>query len=89
MNYHLHRLAAGNYDLILDEIIIGSVVRSTRSKNAPAKWRAELSENWETWPHLFTAGEHVFGSLEEVADWLGASLVVDKPSRPERAQRAD
>lgn len=82
MTYTLHRLAAGNYDLILDGTVIGSVVRSSQSNRNTAVWRAELAnENWEGWPTPFTAAEHEFVSLEEVTDWLGAGLVVDRPYR--------
>lgn len=82
MTYTLHRLAAGNYDLILDGIVIGSVVRTSLSNRNTAVWRAELAdENWEGWPAPFEAAEHEFVSLDEITDWLGASLVVDPPQR--------
>ena len=82
MLYTLHRLAAGNYDLLLDGVVIGSVVRSSQSNRNTAVWRAELTdENWEGWPAPFTAAEHEFASLDEVTEWLGASLVVEPPQR--------
>ena len=82
MTYSLHRLAAGNYDLLLDGVVIGSVVRSSQSNRGTAVWRAELADDdWQGRPAPFTAAEHEFTSLEEVTDWLGASLVVDQPQR--------
>ena len=82
MTYVLHRLAAGNYDLILDGVVIGSDVRGGTSKSKPPTWRAEFAdENGEGWPELLTATEHEFVSPDEVADWPGASLVVDPPQR--------
>lgn len=78
MTYTLRRLAAGNYDLLLDGAIIGSVIRNALPGGNNRGWRAELQDDSVVAqrPAPFTQAEHQFGSLEEVANWLGSLTVI-------------
>jgi len=74
--YQLLQLASGSYDLVLGNVIIGSVVRcGSRSKTVT--WIVELlDESLEAPPPSpFTAVEAEFATLEEVCRWLGGAPV--------------
>ena len=71
MNYSLIQLAPGAYDLLLDDIIVASIVRS--GLRQPYNWTVELLEDLpqSTRPSPFQEIEHSFPSLEELCAWLG------------------
>ncbi|KAB1069329.1 hypothetical protein [Methylobacterium planeticum] len=77
MPYTLDRLAAGSYDLLLDGIVIGGVVRDITADGEARQWRAELLDDLAPAqrPRPFIEIEHGFGSLEEVAAWLGDAAI--------------
>jgi len=78
MPYTLHRLAAGSYDLLLDGIVIGGVVRETSCDHVMG-WRAELLEDLPRArrPKPFTRVEHRFKAFGEVLAWLGDAAIVN------------
>ena len=65
MTYTLHRLASGSYDLALDGVIVGSVVREVRGGADDDIWHAELLNDPppEKRPPPFSKIDHTFGSL--------------------------
>ena len=71
MTYQLIQLAPGTYDLLLDDSIVASVVRS--GLRQPYTWTAELLEDLPKGkrPTPFQETEHSFPSLEELCGWLG------------------
>jgi hypothetical protein len=71
--YCLSNLVPRSYDVLLDEVIIPSLVRSGDSPDA--SWTAELLVDLPVgeMPEPFTAPEHPFGSLEEAQAWLGVT----------------
>ena len=71
MSYNLIQLAPGAYDLLLDDTIVASVVRS--GVHQPYTWIAELLEDMPEGkrPTPFQEIEHSFPSLEELCAWLG------------------
>ena len=75
MSYSLIQLAPGAYDLLLHGEVVGSVVRTTSFQ--PYTWTAELLEDvpLSRRPAPFTELEHVFASLEDLCDWLGAPQI--------------
>jgi hypothetical protein len=75
MSYILIQLAPGAYDLLLHGEVLGSVVRTTSFQ--PYTWTAELLEDVPPArrPAPFTEVEHVFASLEDLCDWLGAPQI--------------
>ncbi len=75
MSYILIQLAPGAYDLLLRGEVLGSVVRTTSFQ--PYTWTAELLEDVPPArrPAPFTEVEHVFASLEDLCDWLGAPQI--------------
>jgi hypothetical protein len=75
MSYSLIQLAPGAYDLLLYGEVVGSVVRTTSFQ--PYTWTAELLEDVPPArrPAPFTEVEHVFASLEDLCDWLGAPQI--------------
>jgi hypothetical protein len=75
MSYSLIQLAPGAYDLLLHGEVVGSVVRTTSFQ--PYTWTAELLEDVppSRRPAPFTELEHVFASLEDLCDWLGAPQI--------------
>ncbi|GJD42847.1 hypothetical protein AFCDBAGC_0689 [Methylobacterium cerastii] len=77
MTYTLHQLAAGSYDLALDGVIVGDVVRDVTPGGQVKGWRAELLDDVpvEQIPRPFSAIEHQFHSLEAVAEWLGGAPI--------------
>jgi len=77
MAYTLSRLALGSYDVLLNGVIIGSLVRNGETDNAT--WTAELLEDVHPRrrPSPFTESEHSFGSLEEAQEWLGGAEIRD------------
>ena len=79
MTYTLHQLAPGSYDLALDGVIVGSVVRDVTAADALMGWRAELLDDLppEQRPSPFTDAEHLFRTLEAAMAWLGGAAVVD------------
>jgi hypothetical protein len=72
MPYRLIQLAPGSYDLLLDDELIGSVVRSG-ARTDQVTWTAELlnAPSPGQGPLPFTQVEHTFRTLEEVCAWLG------------------
>lgn len=79
MNYTLHRLAPGSYDLVLSGEIVGSVVRELRTGIDAPIWHAELLGDPppERRPHPFSRIDHAFGSLDAVVIWLDGASVLD------------
>jgi hypothetical protein len=75
MSYSLIQLAPGAYDLLLYGEVVGSVVRTTSFQ--PYTWTAELLEDVPPArrPAPFTEVEHLFASLEDLCDWLGAPQI--------------
>lgn len=82
MIYKLHQLAAGSYDLALDGIVIGSVVRDVVPGGNIEGWRAELLHfgTDASRPIPFTKPEHDFDTLAEVRAWLGDPEILDEPN---------
>lgn len=76
MSYSLIQLAPGAYDLLLENEIIGSVVRSG-SRSGDTVWTAELIEDRPEGerPAPFIGIEHSFPTLQEVCGWLGCQEV--------------
>ena len=74
MTYSLSKLASGSYDLYLNGLLMGGVVRNGPSART---WTAELleDESGDGMPKPFTKPEHRFPSLEAVLDWLGGAKV--------------
>ncbi|GJE43774.1 hypothetical protein [Methylobacterium soli] len=81
MTYTLHPLAPGSYDLALNGVIVGGVVREVSPGGTAKGWRAELLDEIppEQRPAPFCEIEHQFRSLEAAAEWLGAAIVNDSP----------
>ncbi len=79
MTYRLIQLAPGSYDLLLGDVIVASVVRSS-SRN-PVVWTAELLEDAPASPRPapFTKMEHDFATFGELCAWLDALEI--KPCR--------
>ncbi|GJD46799.1 hypothetical protein AFCDBAGC_4683 [Methylobacterium cerastii] len=79
MNYTLHRLAAGSYDLVLDGVIVGSVVREVSPDGGHRAWHAELLDNVtpDRRPMPFTEIEYAFPTLDEATEWLGGAMVLN------------
>ena len=79
MAYTLHRLAAGSYDLALDDAIMGSVVREVSPSGRTEGWHVELLDDLPTVlkPYPFTQAEHHFPTLEAALAWLGDASVVE------------
>jgi hypothetical protein len=75
MTYNLIQLAPGAYDLLLHGEVVGSVVRTNPYQ--PYTWTAERLEDvpLSRRPAPFTELEHVFASLEDLCDWLGAPQI--------------
>ena len=73
MAYTLHRLAAGSYDLLLDEKVIGSIVRNISATGNAKSWRVELLEDLspEKRPEPFTKAQHTFKTFNAAWKWLG------------------
>ncbi|TXM58414.1 hypothetical protein [Methylobacterium sp. WL120] len=78
MTYTLNRLAAGSYDLVLDGIIVGSVVREVSADGGHRAWHAELLEDLppDRRPIPFTEIEHAFPTLDAATAWLGRAMVL-------------
>ena len=76
MSFKLFQLAPGSYDVVLNGVIIGGLVRS-ESASRVATWTAELLVDLphEERPAPFTELEHQFGTLEEARVWLGNPIV--------------
>ena len=72
MTYRLIQLAPGSYDLLLSDVIVASVVRS--SSRDPVVWTAELLEEAPASqrPAPFTKIEHDFATFGELCAWLDA-----------------
>ena len=79
MTYTLHLLAPGSYDLALDGVIIGGVVRETTARGTLKGWCAELLEDLPAAkrPRPFDCVEHRFPSLEAATAWLGGAPILD------------
>ena len=78
MTYTLHYLAAGSYDLALDGVLVGSVVREVTAGGNTTGWFAELFEDLraEKRPRPFDYVEHRFPTLEAVTAWLGGAQIL-------------
>jgi hypothetical protein len=78
MTYTLQQLAPGSYDLILDGVIVGSVVREISAQGTFKGWCAELLEDQPaaTRPSPFACIEHRFPTLDAAAAWLGDALIL-------------
>jgi hypothetical protein len=69
--YRLYKLAPGSYDIILNGVIIGGLVRSTTGRH-DVTWVAELLiDAGGERPNPFTHTEHEFPTLEAACRWLG------------------
>ncbi|TXN11353.1 hypothetical protein FV219_05440 [Methylobacterium sp. WL122] len=79
MTYTLHRLAAGSYDLVLDGVIVGSVVREISVDGGHRAWHVELLEDLppDQRPSPFTEIEHAFPTLDAATAWLGGAIVLN------------
>lgn len=77
MPFTLQRLAAGSYDLLLDEEIVGSVVRGLSKSGDVLDWYAELLESAPPRPSPFSQEAHRFDTLEAAIVWLGGARVED------------
>jgi len=79
MTYMLHRLAAGSYDLVLDGIIVGSVVREVSADGGHRAWHVELLEDLppDQRPSPFRECEHSFSTLHAATAWLGGAIVLN------------
>jgi len=75
MPYTLHRLAAGSYDLLLEGMVVGSVVREVAKNGYVRGWRAELMSGEPPLPAPFTQEAHEFKSFEAAVSWLGGSVL--------------
>ena len=77
MTYRLYSLAPGSYDLALDGVIVGSVVREVRGGDGDHIWHAELLNDPppEKRPPPFSKVDHTFGSLQAVVAWLGEAEI--------------
>ena len=78
MPYTLQRLAAGSYNLILDEKVIGSVVQDVTAGGNSQGWRAELLSDASPLPKPFVHDTHEFGTLDGVTQWLGNAAVMEE-----------
>ena len=76
MTYSLIQLAPGAYDLLLNDELMGSVVRSGY-RTTDTIWTAELLEDLPVGkrPAPFKEIEHSFPTLEGVCEWLGDPVV--------------
>lgn len=79
MNYSLHRLAPGSYDLVLDGKIVGSVVREIVAGDDAPVWHAELLDDPPLIgrPNPFSKVDHAFGTLDAVLAWLGGARILE------------
>jgi hypothetical protein len=79
MTYRLVQLAPGSYNLLLGDVIVASMVRS--SSRDPVVWTAELLEDAPASqrPAPFTRIEHDFAAVGELCAWLDAPEI--KPNR--------
>jgi hypothetical protein len=75
MPYTLHRLAAGSYDLLLEGMVVGSVVREVATSGHVRGWRAELMSGEPPLLAPFTQETHEFKSFEAAVSWLGGSVL--------------
>lgn len=71
MTYRLSKLAPGSYDVILNGVIVGGLVR-TQSHDG-SNWTAELLVDLppDQRPAPFSSTEHAFADLDEACRWLG------------------
>jgi hypothetical protein len=84
MTYRLIQLAPGSYDLLLGDVIVASVVRSSSRK--PVVWTAELLEDTPSShrPAPFTKAEHDIASFRELCASLDAPDV--KPNQRDQSR---
>lgn len=73
--YSIEQLAPGSYDLLLDDRLVGGIVRNISNSGRMGGWRVELldDEDGRRRPTPFTASEHVFTGLDAALPWLGIS----------------
>ena len=71
--YRVEQLAPGSYDLLLDDRLIGGIVRNVGKYGRLDGWRVELLDtvNEHDRPYPFTAAERSFTGLEAALSWLG------------------
>ena len=71
--YRVEQLAPGSYDLLLDDRLIGGIVRNVGKYGRLDGWRVELLDtmNEHDRPSPFTAAERSFTGLEAALSWLG------------------
>lgn len=81
MTYSLHRLAPGSYDLAIDGVIMGSVVREIAAGGDAPVWHAELLDDppLAKRPQPFIRIDHTFGTLDAVLAWLGGAAIFNDP----------
>jgi hypothetical protein len=84
MTCGLIQLAPGNYDLLLGDVIVARVVRS--SSHEPVIWTAELLKDTPSShrPAPFTKAEHDLASFSELCAWLDTPDV--KPNRRDQSR---
>ena len=73
------RLAVGSYDLVIDGVLVGSLVREVSTDGGHRTRRAELLDDVsaERMPSLFSGIEHRLPSLVAAAEWLGDTVTLD------------
>ncbi len=83
MTYRLVQLAPRSYDLLLGDVIVASVVRS--SSRDPVVWTAELLGDAPALQRAasFTRIENDFATFSELCAWLDAPEI--KPNRRDQS----
>jgi hypothetical protein len=87
MTYCLIQLAPGDYDLLLNGEMMGSIVRN--GSRQPYTWTAELLEDLprRKRPASFRQIEHDFPALEELRAWLGNPTVTSSVEKSLEVRR--
>jgi hypothetical protein len=73
MTYKLSQLAPGTYDVLLNELMIASLVRSGPVDAAACITELLVDLPRGERPATFTKSKDIFGSLEEAQTWLEAA----------------
>lgn len=73
MTYTVVRLAAGSYDVLLDDCLVASLVRDVDRSGVAREWLVELLDETppDERPVPFTAQRHAFGTQAAALQWLG------------------